>query len=175
MKKQTKTTTFRINEDCSNELNIISEENQTSTNTLVNQIIETYVSIEKPMKQYGSIVVSSDLFLELFNNLNETVIKKIGKTIGSKEPKEFIQYKWNTVTRGTVLEFLSLYCNYCGFGEIDITTTNNKIRISINHGLGEKFSIYFQSFLESMFKTTLNKNVIFNIRKNMILATILEN
>lgn len=76
MKKQTKTTTFRISEDCSNELKIISEENQTSTNTLVNQIIETYVSIEKPMKQYGIVKISSDLFLELFNNLNETIIKK---------------------------------------------------------------------------------------------------
>jgi hypothetical protein len=175
MKKQTKTTTFRISEDCSNELKIISEENQTSTNTLVNQIIETYVSIEKPMKQYGIVKISSDLFLELFNNLNETIIKKIGKSIGSKEPKEFIQYKWNIITRGTVLEFLTLYCNYCGFGDIEINTTNEKIRISINHGLGEKFSIYFQSFLEAMFQTTLNKTATFNVRKNMILMTILEN
>ena len=34
----------------------------------------------------------------------------------------------------------------CGFGDIEINTTNEKIRISINHGLGEKFSIYFQLY-----------------------------
>ena len=45
MTRLTKTTTFRIDENHNKELKIIANENQISTNTLVNQIIGNYVTI----------------------------------------------------------------------------------------------------------------------------------
>lgn len=171
---KTKTTTFRINELYSNELKIIAEENKISSNSLVNQIIGEYVTIEQPMKQYGIITGSTDLFLELINTLDKKDLKRIGEKIGKKEPREFIQFKWNSITRGTVLEFISIYCNHCGYGQPEIISTNKKIQIIINHGLGEKFSTYLESFFESMIKSTLGKKCTFNSRKNMILISIPE-
>ena len=175
MTRLTKTTTFRIDENHNKELKIIANENQISTNTLVNQIIGNYVTIEKPLKQFGIIVSSTDLFLELIKYIKDEELKKIGKKIGSTEPKEFIQFKWNIITRGTVLEFLSLYCNHCGYGNLEIKTNNETIKMTINHGLGEKFSIYLQAFLESVFESTLKKTCTFNVRKNMMMFEIPEN
>lgn len=171
---KTKTTTFRINESYSNELDIIADESKISTNALVNQIIGEYVTIEKPMKQYGVITGSTDLFLELINTLDKKDLKRIGEKIGSSEPKEFIKLKWNEITRGTVLEFISIYCNHCGYGRPEIISTNETIKIIINHGLGEKFSTYLESFVEAMIKSTLGKKCTFNSRKSMILISIPE-
>jgi len=171
---KTKTTTFRIDEDYDIELRKIAEENQISVNSLINQIIGNYVLIERPMKQYGSITSSVDLFLEFISNLDTKTLEEIGTKIGTKEPKEFIQFKWNEVTRGTVLEFLQIYCTHCGYGIPEINTDNEKISIVINHGLGEKFSNYFKSFLFAMFKTTLGKTSEFILRKNMLVCTITE-
>ena len=47
--------------------------------------------------------------------------------------------------------------------------------MTINHGLGEKFSIYLQAFLESVFESTLKKTCTFNVRKNMMMFEIPEN
>jgi len=171
---KTKTTTFRIDENNDNELRKIADENQTSTNTLLNQILKNYIDVERPLKQYGVINTSTDLFLEFISNLSVKSLEEIGAKIGSKEPKEFIQFKWNTITRGTVLEFLHMYFTYVGYGIPEIKTDNEKISIIINHGLGEKFSIYLKSFLHSMFKSTLNKNCKFNSRKNMLMCIINE-
>jgi len=171
---KTRTTTFRIDESNDMELRKIAEENQTSTNTLVNQILKDYVSIERPMKQYGTITSSTDLFLELVSNLSVKSLEEVGSKMGGKEPKEFIQFRWNTVTRGTVLEFLQIYFTHCGYGVPDIRTDNEKISIIVNHGLGEKFSIYLKSFLSAMFESTLKSSCEFNSRKNMLMCIVAE-
>ena len=53
---KTKTTTFRIDENNDNELRKIADENQTSTNTLLNQILKNYIDVERPLKKENFMI-----------------------------------------------------------------------------------------------------------------------
>lgn len=157
-KKKTSTITFRIDEDNDSKLRKIAEDKNVSLNTLANQILGNYVQLERYMEKFGVLMMSHDAFSSIIDVLDEKQIIQLAAGIGSKEPKEFILFKWKEVNSDIVAEFIRTYFEHCGYGTCDMEKTESYIAISIHHQLGQKGTVFLKTFLESLIQSTLDRS-----------------
>lgn len=155
--KKSATITFRIDENYEKSLRKEAEEKRISLNALANQIFGDHVEFGQFMKKFGMIEMSKGTFRELLEILDEKDIIKFAKSIGSKEPKDFILFKWTELSPNSISEFIGMYFEYCGYGMCNIQTNESQIKVSIHHEFGKKGSLFLKSFLEAIIQSTLEK------------------
>ena len=160
--KKTSTITFRIDQEFEKGLRKEAEEKRISMNTLANQIFADHVELGQFMKKFGVVEMSKGAFKELLNSLDEKNIINFAKSIGSKEPKDFILFKWKELTTDSVSDFIKMYFEHCGYGMCDMQRDDSSNTISVHHDFGMKGSIFLKGFLEGLIQSTLEKeaNVI---------------
>jgi len=156
--KKTSSISFRINEEYERVLRNIAEENKTSLNTLANQIFGNYVEFELYAKKFGTLRMSTDTFRRMLNSIDEKNIVEIATRCGSQEIKEFILFKWKEINSKTVTDFIKIYFDLCGYGRCNLDETEGNITFSVHHDLQEKGSLFLKYLLESLIRTTLNKD-----------------
>ena len=160
--KKTSTITFRIDQKFEKGLRKEAEEKRISLNTLANQIFGDHVELGQFMKKFGVVEMSKGAFKELLNSLDEKNIINFAKSIGSKEPKDFILFKWKELTSDSVSDFIKMYFEHCGYGMCDMQRDDSNNTISVHHDFGMNGSIFLKGFLEGLIQSTLEKesNVI---------------
>ena len=156
--KKTSTITFRIDEEYGNRLRKEAEEKRISMNTLANQIFGEHVEFDQFMKKFGMIEMSKGSFKDLLSSLEENKIINFAKSIGSKEPKDFILFKWKELTPDSVSDFIKMYFERCGYGMCDMQVSDKTSNVSIHHDFGKKGSIFLKAFLEAIVQSTLAKD-----------------
>lgn len=157
-KKKTSTITFRIDEENDHKLRKIAGEKKVSLNTLANQILGNYVQLERYMEKFGVLMMSQDAFSSILDLLDEKQIILLATDIGSKEPKEFILFKWKDLNSEIVTDFIMIYFEHCGYGTCDLEKTESEIAISIHHKFGKKGTTFLKVFLESLIQSTLEQS-----------------
>lgn len=157
IKKETSTITFRIDKENDTKLRKIAEGKKVSLNTLANQILGNYVQLERYMEKFGVLMMSQDAFSSILAALDEKQLIQLASDIGSKEPKEFILFKWKDVNSEIVSDFITMYFEHCGYGTCDLEKTESEIVFSIHHKLGQKGTTFLKTFLESLIQSTLEK------------------
>jgi len=157
-KKKTSTITFRIAEDSDKKLRMIAEDKNVSLNTLANQILGNYVQLERYMEKFGVLMMSHDAFSSIIDALDEEQLIRLASNIGSKEPKEFILFKWKDMNSEIVSDFIKTYFEHCGYGTCDLERTESSIAVSIHHKLGKKGTVFLKTFLESLIQSTLERS-----------------
>lgn len=162
MSKKTSTITFRIDEKYEKGLRKEAEEKRISMNTLANQIFGDHVELDQYMKKFGMIEMSKGSFRELLNSLDEKNIINFAKSVGSKEPKDFILFKWKELSPETITEFIKMYFEHCGYGMCDMQKEESTSTVSVHHEFGKNGSVFLKAFLEAIIQSTLEKegNVI---------------
>jgi len=155
--KKTSTITFRIDEQYEKSLRLEAEEKKISLNTLANQIFGEHVEFGQFMKKFGMIEMSKGSFKELLDAIDEKNIINFAKSIGSKEPKDFILFKWTEISPKTISEFIKMYFEHCGYGMCNMQNTDSAITVSIHHEFGNKGSLFLKAFLEAIIQSTLQK------------------
>ena len=138
--KNTSTITFRFSRDYVQTLREEAESRKVSLNTLTNQIFGDYVELQRYMDKFGTIVMSKDAFRLILEALDEQNLVKLATKIGEKAPKEFILFKWKVLNTDSVVKFLKMYFEHCGYGAYNYTSTDSTITFSIRHDLGRKGS-----------------------------------
>jgi len=155
--KKTSTITFRIDEKYEKSLRSEAEEKRISLNTLANQIFGEHVEFGQFMKKFGMIEMSKGSFKELLDIIDEKNIINFAKSIGSKEPKDFILFKWTELSPKTISEFIKMYFEHCGYGMCNMQNEDSSITVSIHHEFGSKGSLFLKAFLEAIIQSTLQK------------------
>jgi hypothetical protein len=155
--KKTSTITFRIDEKYEKGLRKEAEEKRISLNTLANQIFGDHVELDQYMKKFGMVEMSKGSFRELLNSLDEKNIINFAKSVGSKEPKDFILFKWKELTTQSISNFIKMYFEHCGYGMCDMQVEDNVSTVSVHHEFGKKGSIFLKGFLEAIIQSTLEK------------------
>ena len=114
------------------------------------------------MEKFGVMKMSKKVFKMFLDKTDVHELKLLALDAGSKEPKEFILFKWKEITSENVSMFMKIYCERCGYGHCDLEQSDNKISMSIRHNFGKKGSVYIASFLTAVVSSTLNcdSNVI---------------
>jgi hypothetical protein len=106
-----------------------------------------------------------NLILEL---LTEKQVIELATQIGSKEPKDFILFKWKQVDSEKIAEFIQMYFEYCGYGVCEIEKEEQVNSLSVHHNLGKKGSVFLQYFLKSLIQSTLEIEPEIIITENSI-------
>jgi hypothetical protein len=158
-KKATTTLTFRINKEYERMLREEAKAKKISLNTLADQIFGEYVEWHRYSERFGTIVMSRDAFKMLLDSLNEKEVIELAIKIAEKAPKEFILFKWKSITCEHVVKFLRMYFDHCGYGNYDYSseTTEGKSIFSIRHMLGRNGSLFLKTFFETVIKSLLNE------------------
>ena len=167
MVKKTSTITFRLDEEYEKGLRKEAEEKRISLNTLANQIFGDHVEIEQYMKKFGIVKMSKGAFKELLNLLDAKNIINFATSVGAKEPKDFILFKWKKFTPDSISEFIKMYFEHCGYGMCDMQRNESNI-VSIHHEFGKNGSIFLKAFLESIIQSTLEKDSNVTITDNSV-------
>ena len=166
--KKTSTITFRIDEEYEKGLRKEAEEKRISMNTLANQIFGDHVEFDQFMKKFGMVEMSKGSFKDMLDLLDEKNIINFAKSIGSKEPKDFILFKWKELTSYSVSEFIKMYFERCGYGMCDMEMDENSSNVSVHHDFGKKGSIFLKAFLEAIVQSTLEKDSNVTITNNSV-------
>ena len=166
--KKSATITFRIDENYEKSLRKEAEEKRISLNTLANQIFGDHVEFGQFMKKFGMVEMSKGSFRDLLEILDEKNIINFAKSVGSKEPKDFILFKWTELSPKSISEFISMYFEHCGYGMCNMQTTESEITVSIHHEFGKKGSLFLKSFLEAIIQSTLEKETNVVITQNSV-------
>ena len=156
--KKTSTVTFRIDEEYEKGLRKEAEEKRISLNVLANQIFGDYIEFDKIMKRFGMVEMSKGSFKNLLNSLDEKSIINFASSIGSKEPRDFVLFKWRELTADTVSQFIKMYFERCGYGTCDMQVDGMTSTISIHHDFGENGSIFLKAFLEATVQSSLGRD-----------------
>jgi hypothetical protein len=156
-KKSTSTITFRIDENYDQHLRKIASEQKISLNTLANQIFGNYLDLDVYMEKFGTLKMSKKVFRMFLDKTDFSDLKLLAIDAGSKEPLEFILFKWKEITSENVSTFMKIYCEHCGYGDCDLEQSNEKISMSIRHNYGKKGSTYISAFLNAVVMSTLNR------------------
>ncbi len=157
MSKKTSTITFRIDEKYEKGLRKEAEEKRISLNMLANQILGDHVELDQYMKKFGMVEMSKGSFRELLNSMDEKNIINFAKSVGSKEPKDFILFKWKELTNDSITDFIKMYFEHCGYGMCDMQKDDSESTVSVHHELGRNGSIFLKAFLEAIIQSTLEK------------------
>jgi len=166
--KKTSTITFRLDEKFEKLLRKEASEKRISLNTLANQIFGDHIELDQYMKKFGMVEMSKGSFKELLKIMNEKNIINFAMSIGSKEPKDFILFKWKELSKNSVLDFIKMYFEECGYGRCDMQLDDLKSSISVHHDFGQKGSLFLKSFLEAIIQSTLQKEPKITITENSV-------
>ena len=103
--------------------------------------------------------MSKDAFKYILDSLDDKQVIELATTIGQKAPKEFILFKWKNLELNNIINFIKMYLAHCGYGKYDYLKDidNNNYSFSIHHDFGKKGSLFLKSFLETLLKSTLQK------------------
>ena len=168
MVKKTSTITFRLDEELEKGLRKEAEEKRVTLNTLANQIFGTHAEFGQFMKKFGIVEMSKGAFKELLGILDEKNIINFAKSTGSKEPKDFILFKWKELTPDSVSSFIKMYFEHCGYGMCDMQRDEADNTVSVHHDFGKKGSVFLQAFLEAIIQSTLEKESDITITENSV-------
>ncbi|MGD2105976.1 MAG: hypothetical protein PVH93_00045 [Nitrosopumilaceae archaeon] len=168
LSKKTSTITFRIDERYEKGLRKEAEEKRISLNTLANQIFGDHVDLDQYMKKFGMIEMSKGSFRELLNSLDEKNIINFAKSIGSKEPKDFILFKWKELSPQSISDFIKMYFEHCGYGMCDMESGVSVSTVSVHHEFGKKGSVFLKAFLEAIIQSTLEKEGNVKMTENSV-------
>ena len=176
MHKKSSTISFRIDEDYLKELREESIEKKISLNTLANQIFGEYIEWHRYVERFGIISMSRDAFKYILDSLDDKQIIELATTIGQKAPKEFILFKWKSLELKNIIYFIKMYLGHCGYGKYDYLKDpeNNNYSFSIHHVFGINGSLFLKSFLETLLKTTLQKECQTIINENSLVIFFKE-
>ena len=173
-RKKSSTVSFRIDSENEKILRDEAEQKRVSLNTLVNQIFGEYVEWHRYIERFGTIIMSKDAFKSIIGALDEQDIVNVAITIASKAPKEFILFKWKELSAKSVVNFMRMFFEHCGYGQYDYSKNQSTNTFSIRHDLGKKGSLFLKIYIETIIKAALGRECKSIITEDSIVVEFQE-
>lgn len=161
------TVTFRINHNHLAQLRKESKHKSESLNTLVNQIIDSYINYHEPLSKIGNIYFSKALLTSIFNSIDDEQLDKLAEEHVKNELKENLnmlglQYSLDSFLNGT-----SFWCQNSGFS-CRFDETNDADIYTIRFDLGPKWSRFFAKQTEAVLDDLKIRNTEVEVTNNTV-------
>src|SRR5215211_4027107 len=169
--------TFRINQFVIKSLEEEANKRRVSLGSLVNSILENYVSSEMYFEQLGFLLVSKDFLRKTFNaipsNNEQNTIEEFAKELGNTVAKEYVSYFFPEVNSRTLVEFLDIWfrrfqcCQHrvtkssSDIDDITTATAKELHHITVNHDINMNFSIALKAMIEGFIEPIIKRTVEF--------------
>jgi hypothetical protein len=152
------TISFRISESAFKALQQDAKKNNTSLNTLANQLFMSYAEYDRFLQKFHMIKVSNPTFKRILNAATKEAIVEAGKSAGSSVPETFILAKMGDINAASAVEYLRLMGAYANLFDYSEITVSGRSSVTLTHDLGVNGSIFLAGYMEAVFKSA-GKNV----------------
>ncbi|MGN6346197.1 MAG: hypothetical protein ACTHME_00690 [Candidatus Nitrosocosmicus sp.] len=148
--KKSVTVTFRISKDIMDKLNEEADINYTSLNSLVNQILKRYVEWNKFDDKSSMIPITSSVLKELIDGLDKDQVIRLAKDKAKHSVYNIVLFMNGKADFDTLISWYLQRMKYCS--DIASKREDNKgiRKIIFKHDLGENWSLYHKTILESI-------------------------
>lgn len=100
---------FRLKETILKSLDIEARKRGFSLSTLVNRILENYITNEMYFEELGFLLVSKDFLRKAFDRLSEGEAQDLGRELGLIAAREYVTYFFPEVNVDSLVKFLDLW------------------------------------------------------------------
>lgn len=170
-KSESESITFRIEKSIIDELRIEADQKLESVNTLVNQIIKSYIQWHKPAKKARLGYFSKVLVSKSMNYLTDEQV--IDMT------KDFCSHHLSDITHmlrseNTFITFMNEVCAWLDSSGYDfrIDSFNGMDTYVIQFDMGRKWSLYFKTLMQMAYIYYNIKNAVAEVTDNTVILKI---
>ena len=158
LRKKTVTMTFRLDENLITILRSESERQQISLNTIVNQILRRYVEWDMYESKVGLISMLKPVVAVLFKKTNKQEIIDLATTVGKNSTNDAALFMKNKMDIDSFLSWLDVRMKNSSV-EVSHSIEGSTHTYILKHDLGENYSLFYKTILESIFNEILGKHI----------------
>jgi hypothetical protein len=163
--------TFRIGKTVMGELRQEAEQKMESVNTLVNQIIKSYLQWHKPARKAGLGYVSKVLMTKSINHLTDEQVIQMTQEFCSNELKDITFMLRSENTFSSFMDGLCSWLDASGYN-YRIDTINNTDTYIIQFDMGRNWSFYFKTQMQLVLEYYNIKNAETKMTDNTVILNI---
>jgi len=133
----------------------LSEGMGVSANMLANRALRKLVEWDDYAEKFGFFTWPSALVVEMMASISDTDVEKLGLWAGSNIWREFIFFWFKKISTENVIDALKvLFPKYAKGYDCEYLhdVVDRKHVIVIKHGLGRKWSTYYEHLLRGLFR-----------------------
>ena len=157
---ETAVRTFRLKKAWDDILKEEAANESITVSQLLNQMVRRYIIAQRFFNHSQSVNVEYKIFSPILEMLSEEEISDFGKMVGATSIREGV------TNRGLPLDFDSVeylieevYDRYSGWFKCNTYKNGSEYVFNLQHMFGRKWSLFINSFMESMFLTLLDISV----------------
>jgi hypothetical protein len=161
-------TTFRLNEEFMKNVQVEAENKMLNMNTMIVQILKSFVEWNQFEPLSGMVHIPKPVLREIFNKKSDKEIIDMTESIGKNAIYNTILFIKGKKDLNAFLSWIetemnnhSLNIRHIIEGEIH--------KYIIKHDLGYRFSLYYKTIIESIFKDQLGEKIYLVISDELIL------
>ena len=162
----------RLNKEVFSVLEDEALDKNISVNSLVNNILGKYVSLDRHAKDIELISLTKRAVTHIFSGMGENDIKKLSEEVGGVVHRELVFLKFNEMTFNNLIHVLVI--NATRYGSVKHTSTDLKHSICIHHGTCLEFSKFLSSVHYIMAQQLSIKISITNTDQNTVCMELFE-
>jgi hypothetical protein len=162
----------RLNKDVFSVLESEALDKNISVNSLVNNILGKYVSLDRHAKDIELISLTKRSVTRIFSGMGEDAIRHLAEEVGGVVHRELVFLKFNEMTFDNLIYVLVV--NATRYGSVKHTSSNSKHSICIHHGTCMEFSQFLSWVHEMMAQHLSVKISITNTDQNTVCMELFE-
>jgi hypothetical protein len=151
-KEKSVTVSLRISDLAYKALQEESKKMNVSLNTLANQIFLSFATYDRYLSRFGMVKVAIPTLRRIISAGTDTEIADAGRYAGRSLPQSFILNMRGKLTLDSVVEYLMIMGKYANMFDYSTTPHGGRTTITLVHDLGEKGSLFLESYVEGMFE-----------------------
>ena len=146
--------------------------NNISMNSLINNILGRYASLERHAKDIELISLTKRAVRQIFSEMDEKSIENLASEVGGVVHKELVFLKFNELTFDNLMHVLVI--NATRYGSVKYSFEKSKHNICIHHGVNSEFSRFLALVHEITASQLSIKMRITNTDQNTVCFEISE-
>ena len=170
-KIESESITFRIEKPILDELRQEAGQKMESVNTLVNQIINSYVHWHKPARNAGLGYFPKVLVASSINYLDDEQVIQVTEEYCNHHLKDIIHM---LISESTFSSFMDVLCSWLELSGYPyrFDSINGADTYVIQFGMGRKWSLYFRTQMKLVFEQYHIKNAEAEMTDNTVIIRI---
>ena len=150
--EKTETITARIHKKTLDKLRSYAKSENITINSAINQLLSHAVDWDVVAAKTGWIPVPKDVLMAYFEKIDDQTVMDVAEMVGQNVPKDMLLAMRGKIDVGEWISILRSRAKAAGFHFSEIIEDDN-VKFVMKHDMGMKWSIYFQTYYYSAFKT----------------------
>lgn len=150
--KRLASATFRISEGVYQALQKEAEKQDTSLNTLVNQLFDAHVNDRVFLQRLDYLRVNKLTFRRILEGTSDQVLMEAGTASGTETVRTISLGRSGAVNLETVLDTIYRLCEFSGFARYSEMQSTGKRVVVLAHDYGPKWSTFIGNFATAAFR-----------------------